>query len=237
MSRPQPALRGEDMGRVLQTFRCWPGPVASLVAVLSTVAVVAWQWITVPDDPLWFRFFVLLIMLLLWSALALPGILERIRVCEHGLVLGYGRTRTARYVVPWASVDPGRVRILVRAQLISRHHGVPQVSPHHRVGTGPLAYRALAVNGLDTATGAGTWVHIPGLLETPNTVLERDGRGRLPFAWWILGTPRPGKLAEAIEAAMVADGHRAEGLAAGAEERELVVPWIPGPNPLPPRKS
>ena len=62
-------------------------------------------------------------------------------------------------------------------QLISRHHGVPQVSPHHRVGTGPLAYRALAVNGLDTATGAGTWVHIPGLLETPNHgTLTIDGR-------------------------------------------------------------
>lgn len=225
------------MGRVLRTFRCWPGPVSSVVMLLITVAVVAWQWITVPDDPLWFRFFVLFLMLLLCSALALPGILERIRVCEHGLVLGYGPTRTARYVVPWTSVDPGRVRILVRAQLISRQQGVAQVSPHYRIGTGPLAYRALAVNGLDTATGAGTWLHIPGLLETPNTVREGSGRRKLPYAWWVLGTPRPERLAAAIEAAMVADGHRAQGLAAGAKERELVVPWTPGPNPLPPRKK
>lgn len=230
-------LRGEDMGRVLATFRCWPGPVSTAVMATLTVGVVAWQWVAVPDDPLWFRFFVLLLMLLLCSAVALPGILERHRVCEHGLVLGYGRTRTARYVVPWASVDPARVRVLRRSQLISRHPRMPQASPHYRIGTGPLAYRSLAVNGLDSATDAGTWVHVPGLLETTTTMAARKGRRSLPYAWWVLGTPRPERLARAIEEAMVADGHTAaRGLAARAVEQELVLEWKPTQVPLPPRK-
>ncbi|WP_143554161.1 hypothetical protein [Serinicoccus sp. CUA-874] len=219
MSECPGPLRGTDMGRVLRTFRCWPGPISSAVMTLITVGVVAWQWWAVPDDPLWFRFFVLFLMLLLCSALALPGILERHRVCEHGLVLGYGPTRSARYVVPWSSVDPGRVRLLRRGQLISRHRGMPQVSPHYRIGTGPLAYRSLAVNGLDTATNP-----------------SRDGRRGSGYAWWLLGSPQPEKVARAIEDAMVADGHtRARGLAVRAVEQEIVVPWTPGPPPLRPR--
>ena len=237
MTEPQEPLRGSDMGRVLKTFRCWPGPVSSMVMLLLTVAFVAWHWITVPDDPLWFRLAMLFLLLLFWSAFALPGILERHRVCEHGLVLGYGPTRRARYVVPWSTIDPNRVRVLRRSQLISRHRGMPQVSPHYRIGTGPLAYRSLAVNGLDSATDAGTWLHLPGLLETPNTVLSGSGRRRTPYAWWILGSPRPERLAQAIEEAMVASGHRAEGLAARAVEQEIVVPWTPGPTPLRPRKK
>ncbi|WP_131105116.1 hypothetical protein [Ornithinimicrobium sufpigmenti] len=224
------------MGRVLATFRCWPGPIASAVMVAITVGVVTWQWLAVPDDPLWFRFFVLLLMVLLCSAIALPGVLERHRVCERGLVLGYGPTRSARYVVPWGSVDPARVRVLRRSQLISRHRGMPQVSPHYRIGTGPLAYRSLAVNGLDSATDAGTWVHIPGLLETTTTMSSGSGRRKIPYAWWILGTPHPQKLARVIEEAMVAAGHTAaRGMAARAVEQEIVVPWTPGPTPLRPR--
>lgn len=227
-------LRGADMGRVLQTFRCWPGPISSAVMILVTVAVAVWYWTTVPDDPLWFRLTLLSVIFLpLWSGFALPGILERIRVCEHGLVLGYGSTRRARYVVPWDSIDPRNLRILERAQLISRHDGVPQVSPHYRIGTGPLAFRAVAVKGLDTATDAGTWLHIPGLLETPNTILRDSGRRKIPYSWWILGTPRPGKLARAIEEAMVTDGYtKARGMAARAVEQEIVVPWTRGPSPL-----
>lgn len=237
VAESQEPLRGEDMGRVLATFRCWPGPVSSAVMVLVTAGVVTWQWLAVPDDPLWFRFFVLLLMLLLCSALALPGILERHRVCEHGLVLGYGPTRRARYVVPWSSIDAGRVRVLHRSQLISRHRGMPSASPHYRIGTGPLATRSLAVNGLDTATDAGTWLRIPGVLETASTAPPGGARGRPRYAWWILGTPRPERLAGAIEEAMVAAGYRAEGLAARAVEQEIVVPWTPGPSPLPPRKK
>lgn len=238
MAEPQETLRGKDMGRVLQTFRCWPGPVSSTVMLLLTVAFVAWHWITVPDDPVWFRLAMLFLLLLFWSAFALPGILERHRVCEHGLVLGYGPTGRARYVVPWSTVDPGRVRMLRRTQLISRYRGMPQASPHYRIGTGPLAHRSLAVNGLDSATDAGTWLRIPGLLETPNTILRDGGRRRIPYAWWILGTPRPEKLAQAIEEAMLADGHTAaQGMAARAAEQEIVVPWTPGPTPLKPRKK
>lgn len=237
MSDRDEPLRGQDMGRVLQTFRCWPGPVSSAVMALVTVGVVAWQWAAVPDDPLWFRFFVLFLMLLLCAALALPGMLERHRVCEHGLVLGYGPTRTARYVVPWSSIDPGRVRVLTRAQLVSRHRDMPSSSPHYRIGTGPLAYRALAVNGLDSASDAGTWVHVPGLLETTDKVSPGSRRRRTPYVWWVLGTPRPEALARAIEAAMVADGHAAEGLAARAAEQEIVLEWNPQRLPLPARKK
>jgi len=113
----------------------------------------------------------------------------------------------------------GRVRLLRRGQLISRHRGMPQVSPHYRIGTGPLAYRSLAVNGLDTASNP-----------------SRDGRCGSGYAWWLLGSPQPEKVARAIEDAMVADGHtRARGLAARAVEQEIVVPWTPGPSPLRPR--
>lgn len=222
-----------DVGRVLATFRCWPGPVSWLVLIVMMVGAVVLNVSAVPDDPLWFRFFAAGMMLLLWGAFAFPGMLEKHRVCEHGLVLGYRRTGRSRYVVPWSSVDPGRIRTLTRAQLVSRHPAMPSSSPHYRIGTGPLAYRALAVNGLDSAQAG--WLHIPGVLEPTDTV-GRSRHRSTPYVWWLLGTPRPERLAQAIEEAMVADGFAAQGLAARAREQHLTLSWRPTQHPLPPRK-
>ena len=97
------------------------------------------------------------------------------------------------------------------------------MSPHHRIGTGPLAYRSVAVNGLDTVS---------------SEMQHRRRESR--YAWWILGSPQPEKIARAIEDAMVAvsrsaGGWQQRGLAARAMEQEIVVPWTPGPTPLRPR--
>jgi len=44
------------------------------------------------------------------------GLLEKHRVCRHGLVLGL----RGEHAVPWSSIDPGRVRLLRRANLVTR---------------------------------------------------------------------------------------------------------------------
>ncbi|RLV47748.1 hypothetical protein D9V37_16540 [Nocardioides mangrovicus] len=145
--------------------------------------------------------------------------LERHRVCDHGLVLGF---KNSAYVVPWETLDPGRVRVGVRMGLLGRREDMPQTSPNYRIGV--FGLNGLVVNGLDTAI-TSSWKSF-------------DPRHRVfsLFTWWLLGTRHAPELAAAIEEAMVADGYDAAGLADRALAQQLTGHWNDRePSPVPPR--
>ena len=110
---------------------------------------------------------------------------------------------------------------------------MPTTSTHFRQGF--LTTRSLAINGLDTARPS-PW-RLPGLHDATD-VVDADGTRSTPFVWWLLGAARPERVAEAIEAAMIADGYAAHGLAARARTQSIQLRWNPPPgNPLPPRAA
>ncbi|NAZ84270.1 hypothetical protein GTR02_20925, partial [Kineococcus sp. R8] len=200
-----------DQGAVRATFRCWPSDGAWLVLAAPVLALLAFAAAAPDPAELTVRLVLTGVLALVAAALVAVGALDAHRVCEHGLVVGLARR--SRYVVPWSTVDPGRVRVLERTLLVSRHRpDEPNPSPHHRTGF-LLTTRSLAVNGFDSA-----------------------GAARSPFAWWVLGARRPGRLAEAVEAAMVADGYAAAGLAERAQRQRVRARWgAPTGDPLPAR--
>ncbi|SFJ62682.1 hypothetical protein [Cellulomonas sp. KH9] len=220
----------EDMGAVRATFRAWPGRTANVAFAVLLVVAVATSVVAPNATELSVR-------LVIWGSFAFwvalfvaAGAMDRHRVCEHGLVVGF-RTHS-RYVVPWSTIDPGRVRVVRRPLLVGRRPELPASSPHYRVGW--FTTSAVAVNGLDSAIDG--WVRVPGLLGVTDAV-ELAGRARFtPFVWWLLGTQRPRELLEAIEAAMVADGYDARGLADRAERNAVTITWQPtAQSPIPPR--
>jgi hypothetical protein len=210
-----------DMGPVLVTFRAWPGPLFWVpFAALCCFPVV--MYLTAPgwDDPVLRAGLAAIPLVMLGLPLVAVYALERHRVCEHGLVVGF--KKESRYVIPWATVDPGRVRIAKRMGLLGRRPDVPQGSPRYRVGA--FSLHGVVLNGLDTTLGS-RWDTVMG----PNPVHS-------PFGWWLLATRRAPELVAAIEAAMVADGYPAQGLAARAQAQEFTVTWKPaGTSPIPPR--
>lgn len=220
----------EDMGAVRATFRPWPGRTAKIVLTVL-LALAAWGAAVAPDgEELGVRL-VIVGSFVLWIVLFVAaGAIDRHRVCEHGLVVGF-RTRST-YVVPWESIDPGRVRVVRRPLLLGRRPEMPGSSPHYRVGW--FSTQAVALNGLDTAIDG--WRRVPGLLGVTDAA-QLGGRARItPFVWWLLGTQRPRALLEAIEEAMVADGYDAQGLAERAVRQTVTLPWRPSAHsPVPPR--
>lgn len=225
-------LTTQDMGAVRATFRPWPGTTASVVLGVLTM-VIGGGAVAAPDSAT--RLVILAVgatVLVLLGLFVLAGAIERIRVCDHGLVLGF-RTRS-QYVVPWSTVDPGRVRVVHRVGLVGRLPYAAPSSPHYRLGV--FSTRALALNGLDTALG-GWWL-IPGMLEATDTVAPGSRARRTPFVWWLLGTRRPEALASAVEDAMVADGYAAHGLADRARAQAFTLRLNPGAHdPFPPREA
>ena len=207
-----------DMGQVRAVFRSWPGNIFWMMAavlVLPFVALAVFQ-----SDPLagltaacTFGFFIVLLIG--------AGVLERHRVCEHGLVVGM-RTKSL-FVIPWSTVDPGRVRVVCRSNLLGRFPGRSSSSPHMRHGV--ASGTALALNGLDTALGG--WRQLPGV-QVSDAVRPGSRVRRTPFVLWYLGTRRPERLARAIEDAMVADGYPARGLAARAVAQGCTLRLNPG---------
>lgn len=224
-------LDSTDMGRVLASFRPWPtgrfwlvqlglSALFGLVSLLPfvtawavTLSLLIGQWGT----------------LLIWLV---AGVVDRHRVCEHGLVLGWRRRSTL--VVPWSTLDPGRVRILERSSLLGRYDRVPASGPHFRQGF--LTTRSLAVNGLDTAA-FGVW-HLSGLYSAVGAI-DSVGTRPSPFVWWLMGSPHPERIARAIEEAMTAAGYDAEGLAARAQASTVRLRWNPRQDrdPLPDRAA
>lgn len=211
-----------DMGKVLATYRAWPGPFFwvpfGLLWLLVPLVV-----LTAPDHgEAVFRATMVAVLQLIWGGgLLLAYGMERHRVCEHGLVVGF--RKRSRYVIPWSTIDPGRVRIGHNMGLLGRHPALPQTSPRYRVGV--FSLHGLILNGLDAA------ITSPWNALDPSPV-------HTPFNWWLLATRRADRLAADIEKAMVADGYPAQGLAQRARAQTLRVHWKPAPaNPLPPRRG
>lgn len=221
-----------DQGRVLASFRPWPTRrVWTVTAVLLGLCLL--PILLVPGDTGWGLTFTGLVSVGgTFLTFLLAGVVDHHRVCEHGLVVGF--RRRSRYVVPWCTLDPGRVRVVERSSLLGRYPEVASTSPHFRQGF--LTTRSLAVNGLDTAQSG--WVRIPGLLDVSDVVDQVSGARGTPFTWWLLGARQPERLAEAIEEAMVADGYAAQGLARRASAEAVTLRWNPpGLNPLPSRQA
>ena len=218
-------MTAADMGRVRSTFRAWPGWLFWVLTAVPCV-LLAGRIVTARNSE-----DVIVGVSLIVAVLAFAGILlliyglERHRVCEHGLVLGL--RKRGPFVVPWESVDPGRVRIGWNAAFMARHPEIPQTTSRHRVGV--FSSRGLVINGLDTSSRSR--------FSTLDPLGSAQGRAATPFGWWFLGTRRPGALAAAIEEAMVADGFDAQGLAQRAERLRFSVGWnASGPSPLPERQ-
>jgi hypothetical protein len=218
-------LTAADMGAVRVTFRAWPGWLFWVLTAVPCV-LLAGRIVTArnTDD-------VVVGLSLIAVVLAFAGILlliyglERHRVCEHGLVLGL--RKRGPFVVPWESVDPGRVRVGWSVAFMARHPEIPQTTSRHRVGV--FSGRGLLINGLDSS-GRSRFANLDPLGSA-------HGRPASPFGWWFLGTRRPAALATAIEEAMVADGFAAQGLARRAERLQFSVGWkASGPSPLPERQ-
>lgn len=185
-----------EQGRVLATFRSWPGPVVWSIAALG---LLLWFGIGAATHQPVLGAVIAVVWALAWVVLIGVGALEKHRVCEHGMVVG---TRTAsRYVIPYSTLDPGRVTLLRGANMISRYTGVNGL-PQYRIGI--LATRAVALNGIDT--GRKLWLQRRG-------VVGAGAATGTPFANWYLGTRNGNGLLEALERAMVADGYAATGLA------------------------
>lgn len=224
-------LDSDDMGAVLASFRPWPSPRVWQIQ-LGFTALFGLIWF-LPLEGAWATAVALVIGQ--WSTLLiflLAGVVDHHRVCEHGLVLGFRRRSTL--VVPWSTLDPGRVRILERSSLLGRYDQVPATGPHFRQGF--LTTRSLALNGLDTASFGA--LHLPNLYSAPD-VTDVHGTRASPFVWWLLGAPKPEKVARAIEQAMIADGYDAAGLAERASANTVQLRWNPDQNldPLPPREA
>lgn len=223
-------LNADDMGAVLASFRPWHSPrVWQIQLAFSALFFLPWL---LPVEDSWAITATLLTGQ--WSTLLiflLAGVVDHHRVCEHGLVLGFRRRSTL--VVPWSTLDPGRVRILERSSLLGRYDQVPATAPHYRQGF--LTTRSLALNGLDTASGA---LYVPNMYSAPD-VTDLHGARASPFVWWLLGAPKPEKVARAIEQAMIADGYDAAGLAARASANTVQLRWNPDQtlDPLPPRAA
>ncbi|GAB3263420.1 hypothetical protein [Kineosporia babensis] len=146
----------------LAFFVCWPGSLFDRVTI---------AWITYTPFALPY-----LIMVLL------SGVSYKQRVCQNGLVLGFrGRT-----VIPWETIDPGRVHHIDNFSSASWHPDLSLPVTHHA----GIADRGLVVCG-----------------KYP---------GNPPFAYWLIGTRSPEKLAAEIESAMCDFGLPAEGLAENA---------------------
>ena len=101
-------LGAADMGPILASFRPWPSVrVWQIQLAFSALFLLLWL---LPVEDSWAISATLLTAQ--WGTLLiflLAGLVDRHRVCEHGLMLGLRRSSTLG--VPWSTLDPGRVRI------------------------------------------------------------------------------------------------------------------------------
>ncbi|KQR17330.1 hypothetical protein [Cellulomonas sp. Leaf334] len=220
----------QDMGAVRATFRSWPGTV---FWILAAVVVLPWGALAVALPEAQGRIVAAAVgctFLLFVALLVGVGVAERHRVCEHGLVVGM-RTKSP-FVIPWSTIDPGRVRVVRRSNLLGRLPGRTSSSPHFRHGA--ASGTALALNGLDSALGG--WRHLPGVVEVTDAVRPGSRARRTPFVWWYLGSRHPERIARAVEDAMVADGYPAQDLTDRAVAQGCTLRLNPGTwEPFPPR--
>lgn len=123
----------------------------------------------------------------------------RYDVHAHGLVLR--GLRGGYDVLPWASLDPGRVFIARSVRAMTR---MPIALHRQRAAFPP----GVVLNGWTnspTGTHEAVEAFAGGYRYQPTA-------GETPFGWWQLGVTDPAALLGAIEHAMVADGYAAAGL-------------------------
>ena len=94
---------GHDSGRVLLTHRAWPSWGFLAWFIVPALVVAAFVLVLSAD-----RFLAVVpvgLALGLASVFVAGGYLDRLRVCEHALVLGPRGTQ----IIPFETIDPGRV--------------------------------------------------------------------------------------------------------------------------------
>lgn len=169
-----------EPGRQLAVFRARP-TIGLLSAILVPAVLLAVLAVVIAPDP-FIAVVPLGIGLLAAAIFVVAGLLDRVRVHEHALVLGF----RGQLVVPLETVDPGRVYVS-RALFLTRHVAAP---PGATRGTaGPM----VVVNGWQRPMAgmnvAGAPVH-----------------GASVFGWYLLGARDQRAFLDALESAMVGSG-------------------------------
>lgn len=215
-------LSAADLGPEIVSFRAVPGAKGTAFVVLTPLlafALLLLPGVTVGTFEVTMAVVVWLLAQLALGAFWIRGWMERHRVCRHGLVLG----RRGEYAVPWSTIDPGRVRLLRRANLLTRHG----IAAGRLLRPGETLGHALLVNGLDDTPAGHERLAV-------NEQLLREGRGAdehlTCFDRWVLAGRHAPDLVRAMEEAMVADGYPAQGMAAEVVAHPLVLAWTPQPD-------
>lgn len=213
-------LTPADMGPELASFRATPGWKGTAFVLLAPALPLLLLPVAPDATGRWVAVACTLFLLLATGAFWVRGWLEKHRVCRHGLVLGV----RGRYAVPWSTIDPGRVRLLRRANLVTRHG----IAPGPMLRPGETLGHALLVNGLDdTESGHGRIAF--------NEELHAEGGGAdehlTCFGRWFLAGRHAPELVRAMEEAMVADGYPAQGMADAVIARPLVLAYSPQAHP------
>lgn len=218
------ALTADDMGQELASFRAVPGWKGTAFVFLAPALVLSGLLVAPDATGRWIAVGAYFLLLLATGAFWVRGWLEKHRVCRHGLVLGLRR----QYVVPWSTIDPGRVRLLRRANFVQRHG----IAPGPLLRPGETLGHALLVNGLDdTPTGHERIAFNERFLREG----EQPDKYLTCFDRWFLAGRHATSLVRAMEDAMVADGYPARGMADAVIARPVVVPFKhrQGPHDIP----
>ncbi len=189
----------QDAGEVTATFAPNPPWILTLPwLVLGLVLLVA----AFPVNPQFFPV-AAAIILVIFGGTALAAWLwarsQKTRVARHALLVG-----ARRQVIPFATIDPARVAVSTRVRYLGRHFHSGGIRILQSQGATAI------INGLNPDPGA-TSPHLP-----PSSVPS-------PFCEWGLAG-EPAEVLAALEAAMVADGYPAHGLAQRAQSRTFTPP-------------
>lgn len=155
---------------------------------------------------------VAVVLLVIAILVVLSVVARRYRhdVHAHGLVLsGPGG---GVEVLPWATVDPGRVLVGASTRSMTR---MPVALHRQRAVFAP----AVVLNG---------WTNRPTGSHQAFEAFSSGYRSQpqasdSPFGWWQLGVTDPAAFLQAVEAAMVADGYPAAGLTPFALSRKVTA--------------
>ncbi|SMC68173.1 hypothetical protein SAMN06296429_107123 [Janibacter indicus] len=197
-----------DPGRELATFRARPtaGFLTALVLPFVLVAVLA--AVIAPDPAI--AVVPLAIGLGAAAIFVVAGALDRIRVHERALVLGF-RGQTA---IPLETIDPGRVYVS-RALFLTRNVAAPAGAT--RGTAGPM----VVVNGWQRSMLSANVAGAPD-------------PGRSVFGWYLLGARNRRAFLAALEQAMLGQGlTAATGLAQDVLAHRAITPtWSVAHPPL-----
>lgn len=198
-------LDPSELGPVRAQFRTSPTARPMAVVLVATV-IVAGLALLIPWGPAGTNLAVAVILAtppLTYLLIAVVGLIGRHWVRDRGLATGW--RRGTRLMVPWETIDPGRVHVVENATAVTFH---PDFGDRSATYLNNVSNRALLVCGLNSATFDPL------------------------FKYWLLGTPDPEGLAQQMEKAMVDAGLEAHGLAANATRTAVRARYRNGGTPL-----